>query len=293
MKQSKKIIGVLSVLCVALVITVAVLLVKVLTPQASGPREQQQTVDGQVQAPGTQTPGEGGADPIYDFSDPNRGQGNQNQEAQEQRNQDQKAQGQGNQDQKAQEQGNQDQGNQDIGREAAQTAALAHAGLSEAEVTGMEVEQDWDDGRLEYEIEFWRGNTEYDYTIDGLTGAVLKYEQEQHSGIQAPVAQAPDGEIQVPAAQIPGGDAQNSSSAPAGQDRDQGSQDIGHETAKSAALTHAGLSETQVTGMKVEQDWENGRLEYEVEFKSGGMEYDYTIDGATGAVLSFEKDVDD
>lgn len=70
-------------------------------------------------------------------------------------------------------------------------------------------------------------------------------------------------------------------------------QDVGQETAKAAALTHAGLTESQVTGMKVEQDWDDGRLEYEIEFKFGGMEYDYTIDGATGTIISCEKEIDD
>ncbi|MCM1192417.1 MAG: PepSY domain-containing protein [Butyrivibrio sp.] len=113
--------------------------------------------------------------------------------------------------------------------------------------------------------------------------------------IQTPEAQTPGGEVQAPAVQAPGGDSQNSPSNLSGQNQDQsqGTQDIGREAAKSAALTHAGLSETQVVGMKVEQDWDDGRLEYEVEFKSGGMEYDYTIDGVTGTVLSFEKEVDD
>ena len=32
---------------------------------------------------------------------------------------------------------------------------------------------------------------------------------------------------------------------------------------------------------------------YEVEFKSGGMEYDYVIDAATGAVLDHEVERDD
>ena len=45
--------------------------------------------------------------------------------------------------------------------------------------------------------------------------------------------------------------------------------------------------------MKVEQDWDDGRLEYEVEFKSGGMEYEYTIDGATGAILEYNSEWDD
>ena len=58
----------------------------------------------------------------------------------------------------------------------AKSAALAHAGVSESQTTGMKVERDWDDGRLEYEVEFYAGQTEYEYTIDGVTGAVLEYE---------------------------------------------------------------------------------------------------------------------
>ena len=43
--------------------------------------------------------------------------------------------------------------------------------------------------------------------------------------------------------------------------------------------------------MKVERDRDDGRLEYEVEFKAGGMEYEYTIDGVTGAILEYEQDI--
>ena len=69
--------------------------------------------------------------------------------------------------------------------------------------------------------------------------------------------------------------------------------DIGSEKAKAAALAHAGLSEAQVSGMRVEPDQDDGRLEYEVQFRAGGMEYEYTIDGASGAILEHEQDRDD
>ena len=45
--------------------------------------------------------------------------------------------------------------------------------------------------------------------------------------------------------------------------------------------------------MKVERDYKDGCLEYEVEFKYDGIEYEYTIDGFTGAVLEHEMDWDD
>lgn len=34
-------------------------------------------------------------------------------------------------------------------------------------------------------------------------------------------------------------------------------------------------------------------LDYEVEFKSGGMEYSYEINAATGAILKHEAEIDD
>lgn len=59
-----------------------------------------------------------------------------------------------------------------------------------------------------------------------------------------------------------------------------------------AALNHAGVSASQTSELKVEQDWDDGVLEYEVEFKAGGKEYEYTIHGGTGQILKSESDWD-
>lgn len=142
----------------------------------------------------------------------------------------------------------------DIGMEAAKSAALKHAGLSTAVFT--KAERDYDDGRLEYELEFHTDSAAYEVTVDAATGRVLDYEKENLRG-------------------------------------GTGSTDIGAQAAKAAALKHAGLSEGQVQQLQVEWDNENGRAVYEVEFKSGGMEYDYVIDAATGAVLDHEVERDD
>lgn len=142
----------------------------------------------------------------------------------------------------------------DVGLEAAKSAALKHAGLSTAVFT--KAERDYDDGRLEYELEFHTDSAAYEVTVDAATGRVLDYEKESLRGST-------------------------------------GSTDIGAQAAKAAALKHAGLSESQVRELQAEWDNENGRAVYEVEFKSGGMEYDYVIDAATGAVLDHEVERDD
>lgn len=142
----------------------------------------------------------------------------------------------------------------DVGLEAAKSTALKHAGLSTAVFT--KAERDYDDGRLEYELEFHTDSAAYEVTVDAATGRVLDYEKENLRSST-------------------------------------GSTDIGAQAAKAAALKHAGLSEGQVQQLQVEWDNEHGRAVYEVEFKSGGMEYDYVIDAATGAVLDHETERDD
>ena len=66
------------------------------------------------------------------------------------------------------------------------------------------------------------------------------------------------------------------------------------EKAKTIALTRAGLSAGEVTFTKAKQDREDGVPVYEIEFyTAGGVEYEYTIDARTGAVLEEDRDLPD
>lgn len=67
---------------------------------------------------------------------------------------------------------------------------------------------------------------------------------------------------------------------------------ISEEAAWQIALEHAGLTKDQVTRSRVELDRDDGRMEYEVEFHHGTVEYDYEIDAASGSILSFDRDND-
>ena len=70
-------------------------------------------------------------------------------------------------------------------------------------------------------------------------------------------------------------------------------ENIGEKKAKSIALKHAGLKESEVSGLYVELDYDDGVLRYEVDFRQGQIEYDYDIDAKTGDILSYDKDYDD
>lgn len=162
-----------------------------------------------------------------------------------------------------------------IGESAAKAAALSHAGVSESSTKYCNAWLEYDDGRPEcYEVEFMAGNTRYEYKIALTSATVLESERESYGGSGSSGQSTGQS-----GSQTSGGSGTSST-------------DIGAEKAKSIALNHAGVSASQTSEMKVEQDWDDGVLEYEVEFKAGGVEYEYTIHGGTGQILKYESDQD-
>ena len=162
-----------------------------------------------------------------------------------------------------------------IGESAAKAAALNHAGVSESSTKYCNAWLEYDDGRAEcYEVEFMAGNTRYEYKIALTSATVLESERESYGGSGSSGQSTGQS-----GSQTSGGSGTSSA-------------DIGAEKAKSIALNHAGVSASQTSEMKVEQDRDDGVLEYEVEFKAGGVEYEYTIHGGTGQILKYESDRD-
>ena len=68
---------------------------------------------------------------------------------------------------------------------------------------------------------------------------------------------------------------------------------IGEDAAKEIALTHAGVAAADCTVLNAHLDSDDAVVHYDVEFKAGGMEYDYDIDAATGEILEFSSETDD
>ena len=64
---------------------------------------------------------------------------------------------------------------------------------------------------------------------------------------------------------------------------------VSADEARQKALLHAGVTDPY----EFEIDYDRDDNKYEVEFKSGGYEYSYDIDAATGEILKSEKERDD
>lgn len=66
-----------------------------------------------------------------------------------------------------------------IDAKKAKEIALAHAGLSEGVVREMSINQDDEDGITVYEVEFEHKDTEYDYEISAVTGAIITFNMDK------------------------------------------------------------------------------------------------------------------
>lgn len=65
-----------------------------------------------------------------------------------------------------------------VGLENAKETALSDAGLDAADVSFTKIKFENDSHKVVYEIEFYQGRDEFEYTIDAYTGEVLKMERD-------------------------------------------------------------------------------------------------------------------
>ncbi len=160
-------------------------------------------------------------------------------------------------------------GKQYITREEAKAAALAKAGLAEADVTRFRIEMDFEDDRnifaMVYEVEFVSGDKKYEYEILAKTGEILEED------IESVKIRDDDDDDNITASD-------NS---------------ITREEALDIAYNAAGVKKDDVRHPEIELDREGGKVVYEIEFKTATTEYEYEIDAATGEILKSSSEPND
>lgn len=149
-----------------------------------------------------------------------------------------------------------------IGKDAAAYAAQEYAGLLAVDAVVWDVDPELDETPAHYEVELKTAFGEFDYDVDAYTGKVLK------------------GPANVLESSVTATQSGGSSSA------------ITEARAKSIALEHAGVSAGDALGLKIKLDREDGVLVYDVEFRAGGIEYEYELLASDGAILKAELDGD-
>lgn len=150
-----------------------------------------------------------------------------------------------------------------ISPEQAKQIVLQHAGVNPNEAGFIQIKQDFDDGITEYEIEFWKGNTEYDYTVNAANGQIISHKQEVKQNFV-------------------------NSTAPAMQQMPNQQALISSQKATETALNHAKVSANEARRLNCYQEFDDGRSVYKVKFWKEYTEYEYEIDAVTGAIIEFD-----
>ncbi len=176
-----------------------------------------------------------------------------------------------------------------ITKAEAKIAALKDAGLSEAEASALRARLEFDDGRFQYEVDFYSNGTEYEYLIQAKNGEIIARDIEgdrnrnndmQDTGNQFAADENSSVQSRKDAENQPAANG-NSTAQP---------QEDSLDEAKAAALKDAGLSESDVTFKKTELDNSHGTQVYDIEFYTSDTKYDYEIDASNGTVL--EKNIE-
>ena len=146
--------------------------------------------------------------------------------------------------------------NNKITIEEAKSIALKHSNLDESQVSFIRSEYDFDNGIEKYEIEFYYNNNKYEYEINAKTGDIISYDYDIEKNL---TSQQINDKITI-------------------------------EEAKSIALKHSNLDESQVSFMKAKYEFDDGIGKYEIEFYYNFKEYEYEINASNGEIIKYKMD---
>lgn len=142
----------------------------------------------------------------------------------------------------------------DIGSDKALELALADAGVSSADLVNQRVEQDRDDGRTVYEVDFSDATYSYEYKIAAEDGSILELDIDMKNSVlqqSTGTAVTKEEAFALALAKVPGATEQNG---------------------------------------YVEEDRDDGRTTFEGSILLDGVEYEFEVDQATGLLTNWSVD---
>ncbi len=143
-----------------------------------------------------------------------------------------------------------------ITEDAAKAIALKDAGLSGDKVSSMRIKLETDDGIQEYEVDFYSGNKEYEYTINASTGDIISKDNDIDDDFSS--SEKPKNDI------------------------------ISKDKAKKIALDK--VSGATDNDIRIHLDNDDGKKIYEGSIVFNKKEYEFEIDAMSGTILEWEED---
>lgn len=151
-----------------------------------------------------------------------------------------------------------------IGAERAVSIALEKAGFNKDDTNFLRVDMDYENSKLCYDVSFHRFENnldfDYDYNIDAVTGEIICIEKELSNAGDLPA-------------------------------HDVMSEDISEDEARAIAIGLAGVDESTIYEYELERDYDRV-AHYDIEFKTGGAEYNYDLTMYDGTVIKDKWEIE-
>lgn len=166
----------------------------------------------------------------------------------------------------------------------AEAKQIALAEVKGADISNItDFRKDNDNGRVEYDVEIIYDGFEYDFEISAKDGKIFDRSKEAADAKDLAKLDAQQ------KANKPSEKADSNKEVIVDNSSENAVSDIGLEKAKAIALAQvSGAASENI--VKAYKDYDDGRVEYDIEIRYGGYEYDFEIDGSSGKIVS--KDVD-
>lgn len=153
-----------------------------------------------------------------------------------------------------------------IGEERAEELAFEVSEMAREEVHHIKTSMDYNEGRVTYEVEFYKEQNKYEYEFDAQTSELLEWESEWKN------QELLEKELEE-------------------LDRSQTVEGIGSQQALEIACADAGVSYKDIVFEEVTPVYENGTELYDIDFNTDEHEYEYKIDAATGEIIKYTHNV--
>lgn len=164
----------------------------------------------------------------------------------------------------------------DIGKNSAKEIALKHANVKEADISGLTIHLETDDGIQVYDVEFYAADKEYNYEITAADGSIRSSDVESKKSANSKANGAA------------GGTTTGNASTDNGISADSTTPAISEAEAKKAVLEKvSGATEEHLT---MKYKYEDGRYVYDGEIRYNQKEYDFEIDANTGKFLEWKEE---
>lgn len=166
-----------------------------------------------------------------------------------------------------------------IGEDKAMQIALENAEVSQEELLFSQAKLDSDDGIWIYDVEFYAGNKEYDYEIDAVNGTILSFDYDMEGNFN------PNGGQTPPSAASSNNNSTQNTNTNTAVDT---SAAVSIDTARQTALSQ--VPGATADNIRINTDYDDGRLIYEGKIIYNNVEYDFEIDGNTGNITEWEAE---